>query len=160
MKKIISAIVISASLIWISQHHSPIIVEVVATAPTTTKSIGAGNLSDFTYNALMSDTSLSPTDKVKVAKALAPSFNKIASEIVSIDNFKDVIKQVLPALKESNNAALQASGVPIQNTLSFKSVMSQHLYELYNTEPRKLVTADDFAVAFREIAEGLNNVAR
>lgn len=126
-------------------------------APTPDPGLPEGQfgLAKFTYQALIQDTTLTPADKVKVAAALSPSFGKIAAQIAALANFRDIEKDILPTLSASNLAALTASGVSIPSTIPFKKVLNEKVYSLYHDKPQKLITADDFATAFREIAAGL-----
>jgi hypothetical protein len=116
---------------------------------------GKFKLAQFTYDAMTKDSNMSQADKVKVAGALAPSFEKIAAQIAALATFRDIEKDILPALKASNTAAIEASGVPAASTVPFKTVLNNQVYSLYHDTPQKMSTADDFAVAFREIAQGL-----
>lgn len=115
---------------------------------------GRFGLAQFTFDALTGDVSIQPGDKVKLARALAPSFSKIAAQIAALAEFKDVEGKVLPVLKASNAAAIAASGVPVASTLPFKLALNGQLDTLWNTQ-HQIQTADDFGDAFREIAQGL-----
>jgi hypothetical protein len=116
---------------------------------------GQFGLARFVFSTLKNDANIAAGDKPKLAAALGTSFDKIAAQIAALSTFKDVEKDILPSLKTSNSAALAASGVPVASTLAFKSALNDKLYSLYHDKPAKLVTADDFGTAFREIAQGL-----
>jgi hypothetical protein len=122
-------------------------------APTPALPNGQFGLVKFSYNALASDTFMSQSDKVKVGDALSMSFGEVAARIAALSTMKDIEKEILPTIKQKNDEALTKSGVSKTLTQEFKKKLGDQIYSLYTS--KKLATADDFAMAFREISQGL-----
>lgn len=120
--------------------------------PAPTFENGKYKLSAFTYNILKGNAAIADADKVKLGGALASTFDGIAAKIVAVADYKDPQK-ILTDLKAANVSAIKNSGVDPTIVSTFNQALGDRIYQLYS-EDRTIVTAADFATAFREISIG------
>ena len=114
---------------------------------------GKYNLSPFIYNLTKTKINLSKADKVKQANALAKSFEGIAAAIVAgtIDDQEDILKKTA----EANRSAIQNVGGDKAKWEGVFTEIQEKLYGLY--KDNKMVSKQDFAAAWREIATGFKS---
>jgi hypothetical protein len=117
---------------------------------------GQFGMAKFSYDAITSDTTITATDKVKLAQALAASFGGVAAKIAAVSTYTDV-PTILADTKKANNDAINSSGVPMASTANLKKTLGDKIYSLYHDQ-QKVNTASDFAQLYREIRDGLNAV--
>ena len=111
---------------------------------------GKYNLSPFIYNLTKTKINLSKSDKAKQANALAKSFEGIAAAIAAgtIDDQEDILKKTA----EANRSSIAAVGGDRSKWEIVFNEIQEKLYGLY--KDNKMVTKQDFASAWREIAAG------
>lgn len=95
--------------------------------------------------------SVDATVRVKGAAALVQSFQGVSSAIVAgtLKNPQDILNKA----HDSNNAALTQAGITPSTWDAFGVSLQKYLFQLYSD--KKLVTPQDYADAFNEIASGL-----
>lgn len=103
---------------------------------------------------LAKTTVASLDSRIKGAEAVVIGTEGIASAISAgvLTDVTDILKK----LKAKNNSQLELAKIDINDWTLFGKALENELYQLY--KDKKLSTAADFAVAFREIAEGLRKV--
>lgn len=94
------------------------------------------------------------TEDRTAALELAKSFRKKAQDIKDGKHTK--IEEILSETTKSNRDAIDRSGVTRVKWDAFFSTLQEDIYKLY--QDRKLVTPTDYAIAWNEIAEGLEKV--
>lgn len=115
---------------------------------------GKYQLSARSYKWATEQVQLAGEDKGKSAQALATSFNSIAAAIAA-GTLRDA-KTILSATKQNNQTALTQSGVPVQAWDGFGQSLQKYAFQLY--QGGQLKTPEDFAQAWREVANGLEKV--
>jgi hypothetical protein len=113
---------------------------------------GKYKLSKTSYDLMFAK--VKEADRVKAAKALASSFRGMASSIKAGAISQPA--QILTTTTTSNQNALKDAGVNKDSVKDFFVGLQDVIYNLYDSD--KLVTAEDFATAWFEIAAGLEGV--
>lgn len=124
--------------------------------PTPTPDLPAGqfNLAQQSYGWAQSMVTLPPADRARSAQALAAAFDSTASAI-SAGTLRD-IKSILTQTKQNNDTALQGVQISPAAWQSWNLNFQKYAFDLYKNG--KLRTPQDFAIAWREVAAGLNKV--
>lgn len=120
--------------------------------PDPTFPDGKYKLAAFVYN--LTRQAVNDPNKVAVAKALAESYNTVASAI-SAGAYRD-IQTILTKTTEANKEAMLKAGADRSSWDAVRSKIVDHIYELYKSGAIR--TPEDFATAWRELAEGLNGI--
>jgi hypothetical protein len=92
--------------------------------------------------------------RVNGAAALSSSFTGIAAAINA--NTIQVDKDILAKTKQANNEALKQAGVSETQWTPFFTTLMNKVFVLY--QEKKIVTKDDYAVAWKEIVVGLQAI--
>ena len=121
--------------------------------PDPTFPEGKYNLSKFIHEITKNKINLSKPDKAKQANALAKSFEGIAAAIVAgtIDDQEDILKKTA----EANRSSIQAVGGDKTKWEPVFTDIQEKLFGLY--KDNKMVSKQDFAIAWREIATGFKS---
>lgn len=111
------------------------------------------NLSKFIYEITKNKINLSKSDKSKQANALAKSFESIAAAIAAgtIDEQEDILKKTA----EANKSSIQSVGGDKTKWEPVFVDIQEKLFGLY--KDNKMTTKQDFATAWREIANGFKS---
>jgi len=121
--------------------------------PDPTFPEGKYNLSKFIHEITKNKINLSKSDKAKQANALAKSFDGIAAAIAAgtIDDQEDILKKTA----EANRSSIQAVGGDKIKWEPVFTDIQEKLFGLY--KDNKMVSKQDFAIAWREIATGFKS---
>jgi hypothetical protein len=120
--------------------------------PTPTFPDGKYGLSKLAYQ--WARTKVSGNDR-KAAPELVKSFQGMASTVAAgtVTSVEDFLKKS----KEANTSALSRAGVSPAGWDAFGTALQDHIYELYH-DRKTIQTAQDFAIAWNEVAAGLEKV--
>lgn len=122
--------------------------------PTPTPSFpdGSYQLSKFSYE--QATNSVPGSSRQNGAAVLARSYRGVASA-AQAGTIKTTA-QFLAQTKQANDAALQQAGISAADWATFSGNLQDRLYTLYQN--KQINTVADFAIAWNEIAAGLDKV--
>ncbi len=116
---------------------------------------GKYGLSRYVYRAAMVRV-LSGNERFRGAMSLRNSFEGIRAAI-NAGTIKTA-EEVLRKTKEANNSSLKGDGVSIDAWEDFSTNLQERLYAL--SKDKKMVSLDDYKIAWSEIATGLALIPR